>query len=199
MTVDDLIIFEQQVAAAFARGEIGGPVHLSGGNEPQLVEIFKGIDRRDYVFSTWRSHFHALLHGVPRDYVMSEILSGRSMNIFSPAHRFFTSAIVGGCLPIAVGVASGIKRRGGTNKVWAFLGDMAASAGAFHETSNYAYHHDLPITFVIEDNGLSTDTPTMECWGINNRDHQWAGSVKSIRYTYQRVYPHYGVARGGNL
>src|SRR6185436_14250762 len=150
----DLIAFEREVADRFERGEIRGPIHLSGGNEEQLIEIFKQIPPDAWVFSTWRSHYHALLHGVPPEDVMEQILAGRSMNLAFPAYRFFTSAIVGGILPIACGVAAA------GHQVWCFVGDMTASTGTFHDASLFARGHTLPIKFVIEDNGLSTNTPT---------------------------------------
>lgn len=204
MTVDELIAFEKEVAAAFEAGHIGCPVHLSGGNEEQLIEVFKNIDRRDWVFSTWRSHYHALLHGIPRERVMDEIMAGRSMNLASPDHHFFTSAIVGGCLPIAVGVAAAFKRRGAEQKVFCFVGDMCATTGAFHEACSYSRLQDLPITFVVEDNGFSADTPTRECWGdatpitlLQSRPYEAGEQIR--RYAYERTYPHYGVAKAGGM
>lgn len=188
----ELIAFEKEVADAFESGKVGGPIHLSGGNEDQLISIFRHIGRDDWIFSTWRNHYHALLHGIPREKVMAEILAGRGMNLTFPDHRFYASAIVGGILPIAVGVAYALKLKNCQRKVWCFVGDMAARTGAFHEASEYAAGHDLPITFVIEDNGVSTNTPTEECWG--------RGKVgRMIRYSYKRVYPHYGIGKVGQF
>lgn len=187
MNKDDLIAFETEVAEAFKAKKIRGPIHLSGGNEDELIEIFKSIDRGDWVFSTYRNHYHALLHGIPRDWLTAEILAGRSMNISSPEHRFYTSAIVGGCLPIAVGVAAALKRQGSTRKVWCFVGDMAAKSGAFHESYTYSEGHHLPIMFVIEDNGMSCDSPTADCWGPGFT------YSRSTTYEYERTYPHSGV------
>lgn len=189
MTRDELIAFEAEVATAFEAKRIKGPVHLSGGNEDELIEIFREVDPEDWVFSTYRNHYHALLHGVPRDWLMDEILAGRSMNISSPAHRFFTSAIVGGTLPIATGVAAALKRQDSPRKVWCFVGDMASRTGAFHEAYRYAEGHFLPIKFVIEDNGMSCDTPTVATWG---------SPVLYSRcelYDYERTYPHAGIGR----
>jgi pyruvate dehydrogenase E1 component alpha subunit len=113
------------------------------------------------------------------------------MNVHNVEHRFYSSAIVGGQLPIAVGVAAALKRKGCHRKVWCFLGDMAATTGAFHETHTYAYMHDLPIAFVIEDNGVSCNTPTKECWGGG-----FYGRAKNVRgYTYERTWPHVGIGR----
>lgn len=189
MTRDDLIAFEQEVAERFELGEIRGPVHLSGGNEDQLIEIFRDVKHTDWVFSTWRSHYHALLHGVPRGAVMSEIVAGRSMNLMCPEHRFFTSAIVGGICPIALGVAAAIKRKGSPDSVWCFVGDMASNTGAYMEAERYALGHDLPMRFVVEDNGLSTNTPTREAWGDE------CPSWKERWYNYKRAHPHVGIGK----
>ena len=193
LTVADLQSFEAEVEAAFIAKKIPGPIHLSGGNEQQLIDIFTRISRDDWVFSTYRNHFHALLHGIPRDVLMAEIMAGRNMNFSSAKHRFFTSAIVGGTLPIATGVAAGIKRNGGKNRVWCFIGDMAATTGAFHEAHEYAARNDLPITFVIEDNIMSANSPTAVCWGTNY------GSSHVIDYYYERTYPHAGASQWVNF
>ena len=182
MTPADLIAFEREVADRFERGEIRGPIHLSGGNEEQLIDIFKNVPKHAWVFSTWRSHYHALLHGVPPDKVMAQIMAGRSMNLAFPEHQFFTSAIVGGILPIACGVAAS-----GAN-VYAFIGDMAASIGAFKEASKYASRQNLPLTIVVEDNGLSTNTPTIHAWG-RKRERT---AYRYREYAYERRWPHTG-------
>ena len=191
MTKDDLIRFEQEVADRFERGEIKGPIHLSGGNEDQLIELFKDIKPTDWVFSTWRSHYHALLHGIPEQLVMEQIMQGRSMNLMFPEYHFFTSAIVGGILPIAVGVAAAIKWQGLDTKVWCFVGDMTATTGIFHETTSYAVYHDLPIRFIIEDNGFSTNTPTSH---VTDND-TYAMHRSIVLYEYQRTYPHCGIGK----
>lgn len=183
MTADELIAFEHEVAERYERGEIRGPIHLSGGNEAQLIEVFKDVKREDWVFSTWRSHFHALLHGVPKERVMAQILLGRSMNLNFPEYRFFTSAIVGGIVPIATGVAYAGER------VWCFIGDMTESIGIFTESYTYSVCQDLPIIFVCEDNGMSTNSPTRECWGLKG------GDSKFKSYKYKRQWPHVGTGK----
>ena len=73
MTRDDLIAFEDALADDFNRGLIKAPLHLAGGNESALIEIFKGIRPRDYILSQWRSHYHCLLAGVPPDELRAAI------------------------------------------------------------------------------------------------------------------------------
>lgn len=180
MNAADLIAFEREVAAAFEAKRIHAPVHLcSDAQAEPLIEIFRDIKRTDWVLATYRSHFHALLHGIPRERVMAEILAGRSMSLHFPEHRFLTSAIVGGTLPIACGLAAAGER------VWCFVGDMAASIGAFEDARNFAHGHSLPVEFVIENNGLATNTPTRETWG--------KGIVCDVRdYHYKRTEQHVG-------
>ncbi len=189
MVKERLIDFEKRVADAFAAKKIRGPIHLSGGNEDHLIHIFKDIHPEDWVFSTYRSHYHALLHGIPEEWLWDEILAGRSMNIHNYEHRFFTSAIVGGALSIAVGVSASLKRQGVSRRVWCFLGDMASTIGAYHEAKRYAICSDLPIKFIVEDNGLSCNSPTEECWSTC----EGANYDVEKRYGYERQHPHVGI------
>ena len=106
------------------------------------------------------------------------------MTLQFPEHRFFSTAIVGGQLSIAVGIAAALKRRDCKRKVWCFLGDMASTTGAYKEAVFYAVGNDLPVTFIIEDNGLSCNTPTKETWGAEKFRH------RVMEYAYQRQYPH---------
>lgn len=188
MTKDELIAFEQDIKEEFLAAHIHAPVHLSGGNEEQLISIFQDVRPQDWVFSTHRNHYHALLKGIDPKWLKDEIMNGRSMSIMSPEHRFFTSSIVAGVLPIALGVALGIARSGADERVWCFVGDMAASTGIFHEVAQYAKGHDLPITFVVEDNGFSSDTPTEVVWG----QCSYYTQPKFLRYKYQRKEAHVG-------
>lgn len=184
MNVADLISFEVEVAKAFDTGKISGPIHLcSPGQAEPLIEIFKEIKPEDWVLSTWRSHWHALLKGIPREEVMREILAGRSMMLHFPKYKFLTSAIMGGMLPIACGLAAG------GEKVWCFVGDMCASTGAFKDARKYVGWRQLLVNFVIEDNGLSTNSPTQDTWGP-------CSGLASVReYRYKRTVSHYGTAK----
>lgn len=205
MNKQDLIAFEEEIKNIFLEGKIRAPVHLSRGNETPLIEIFfKEVLPEDWVFSTHRSHYHALLKGIPREWVRSEILQGRSIHLMSKEHNFFTSAIVGGVLPIALGVAMAIKRRIDDypkTKVWAFVGDMASHTGIFYECKKYAKSFNLPLCIVIEDNGLSTNTPTDVVWGIGERtrllNDVWTVDKwelgKVLMYSYERGFPHINV------
>ena len=185
-----LIGFEKKIADHWEAGRIKGPVHLSGGNEDELIEIGKRIKSSDWVFSTWRSHYHALIKGIPSEWLEAEILQGRSITILNKDHRFYSSAIVGSIIPIAVGVAMANKRDNKDDKVWCFLGDMAFETGGFMEMYKYAKNFELPIVFVIEDNGVSTNTPTIETW---KNKSEVPNDV--IWYDYQKKWPHYGTGK----
>jgi len=183
----DLINFELEIKKIYEEGKIKAPIHLSGNNEKYLIKIFKNIAAEDWVFSTWRNHYHALLKGIPPEWLKKEILKGRSMGINNLKYKFYSSAIVGGILPIALGVAKALKLKKKNNKVWAFIGDMTFETGIFHETYKYAKNHKLPIKFVIEDNNMSTNTPTNKVWIKKSKKQK-----DLIYYKYNRMYPHHG-------
>ncbi len=185
-----LIGFEKKMADHWEAGRVRGPIHLSGGNEEQLIEIFKRVKKGDWVFSTWRSHYHALLKGVSSEWLEEEILAGRSITIVNKEEKFYSTAIVGGAIPIAVGVAMALKQEGSKEKVWCFVGDMAFETGSFMENYKYAKNFDLPITFVVEDNGVSTNTPTVETWNVKSEPPQ-----DVIWYNYNNQWPHYGTGK----
>jgi pyruvate dehydrogenase E1 component alpha subunit len=190
-TSDELIAFEDNIVEHWEKGGIQGPVHLCNGNEEQLLEISKRMNDSDWVFSTWRSHYHALIKGVSPIWLKQEILEGRSITIVSEKDKFYASAIVSSIIPIAVGAAMGIKSNGGTEKVWCFVGDMAFETGQFYEMHKYATNLNLPIIFIVEDNGVSTNTPTIETWGGVKRDIP----TNVIWYNYKNKWPHYGTGK----
>ena len=189
-TTDSLIKFEDSIVELWEGARIRGPVHLSNGNEDSLIEIFKRISKTDWVFSTWRSHYHALLKGLDPQWITDEILKGKSISVCNINERFYSSAIVGGTLPIALGVAQQIKRMGSTDKVWCFIGDMSFESGQFYEVHKYARNFDLPLHFVVEDNAVSTYTPTDATW---NSKRDIPNDV--VHYNYTSKYPHYGTGK----
>lgn len=186
-TENDLIDFELKIINHWENAKIRGPVHLSNGNESPLIEIFKRINKNDWVFSTWRSHYHALLKGLDTSWLEEEILKGKSITICNREEKFYSSAIVASTLSIALGVAQSIKLDNKQDKVWCFIGDMCFETGAFYEVHKYARNFDLPLHFVVEDNGISTYTPTVKTWNVQ-RDIP----DDVIYYTYKSKYPHYG-------
>jgi pyruvate dehydrogenase E1 component alpha subunit len=190
-TVESLQAFEHEIAELFNAGQIRAPIHLAGGNERQLLDIFSKVNEADWVCGTWRSHLHCLLKGVTPAVLKQAILDKRSITLAFPEQRVITSAIVGGIIPIATGIALGNKLRGSTNHVWCFIGDMASCTGAFHENQMYARGWDLPITYVIEDNNISVCTPSRKVWGDGIAEKN--GFV--IGYGYVLKYPHAGAGK----
>jgi pyruvate dehydrogenase E1 component alpha subunit len=193
MTPADLIAFEEDIAAEFNAAKIRAPVHLYYGNEADIIRVFAQVRPQDWVLCSWRSHYQCLLKGVPPAQVKAEIMAGRSISLCFPEHRIVSSAIVGGVVPIAVGVALGVKRRGEDARVWCFMGEMTAETGIAHESVKYARQHALPVTWVIEDNGKSVCTDTKAAWRTDR--HWWekeAGATDVISYRYESKYPHAG-------
>jgi TPP-dependent pyruvate/acetoin dehydrogenase alpha subunit len=188
----DLIAFEDKVAEVFNSGRIKAPVHLYSGNEDEIINVFAKIKHQDWVFCSWRSHYQCLLKGVPPEEVMSEIVAGRSISLCFPEHKIYSSAIVGGVLPIAVGTALSIKIKGGKEKVYCFIGDMTSETGIAHETIKYSRNNNLPIHFIIEDNGLSVVTDTREAWATKNLLFEGTNDDMVTYYTYRNKYPHAG-------
>lgn len=193
MTREDLIEFERDIAERFNAGEIKAPVHFAGGNEDQLIEIFKTIRHEDWVLCSWRSHYHCLLKGVPLEMVRGDIVRGRSIALCYPQYRVLSSAIVGGIAPIATGLAWAIKESGATNTVHVFIGDMTAETGIVHEAMKYGYRHKLPIEWIIENNGKSVCTDTLEAWG--RRAHIKALDGVATEYHHDLTYPHVGTGQ----
>ena len=185
-----LIDFEKKIVTLYEKKKIKGPIHLSGNNESQLINIFKKIKKNDWVFSGWRNHYHAILKNIPLHDIEKQIINGKSMNLNSMRHNFFTSSIVGGILPVSLGVAMALKMKKSKSKVWVFIGDMTYETGIFHECYKYGRNFKLPINFVVEDNSMSTNTPTKKAWGKKQR------VLPNIKYySYKRKYPHHGIGK----
>lgn len=189
MTKDELLAFEQDIRECFARGEIKAPVHLAGGNEIELISIFKQIRPQDWVLTSWRSHYHCLLKGVPPEQVKAAILDGHSISLCFSEYRQMSSGIVGGICPIATGLGWAIKRSGEDARVFCFVGDMTAETGICRESMRYAGNHGLPVSWVIEDNGLSVCTNTREVWGSAHGPR----APEVLHYHHKLTWPHVGI------
>ena len=109
------------------------------------------------------------------------------MSICYKFPKFYSSSIVGGTLSIALGVAFANKIKKRKENVWVFVGDMTYETGAFHECHKYAMQNNLKIYFVVEDNNMSTNTPTSAVW--KNKTKKLKNVIK---YKYKRKYPHHG-------
>ncbi len=189
-TKESLIAFENQVQGLWRAGELPSLLHLSGGNEQQLIEIFDEAQEGDWFFFSHRNHFHSILAGIPEAQVIEEIREHRSMFRFSRKRRVFSSAILAGNCGIAVGVAMALKAAGSKNHAWCFLGDGASENGHFFEAVLYASGHDLPVWFILENNNCQVDTPIELRRGMAR--HPLTSEPCVREYKYVATYPHAG-------
>ena len=193
MKAKELIDFELKVASAFNAARIKAPIHLHGNNEDQLINIFKNINKEDWIFSSWRSHYHCVLKGVPEDILLRDIIKGKSITLIYPEYHIYTSAIVGGIIPIALGTALALKQPNSSEKVFLFMGGMTSETGAAHEAHKYAVSNDLPITFILEVNHKSVCTNTLEAWKL--KEYSLMEKEKVISYVYELPWPHAGAGK----
>lgn len=193
MNKKDLILFEEEIATLFNSGKIRAPVHLYKGNEEKIINVFENIRKNDWVFCSWRSHYQCLLKGVPAKEVKKEILAGRSISLCFPKYKIFSSALVGGVLPIAVGTAMSIKyKKEKDYKVYCFMGEMTAETGIAHESIKYSRNFKLPIHFIVEDNEKSVCTDTREVWNQKKLSFEKKNDEYITYYKYKNTYPHAG-------
>ena len=191
-TPEELIQFEEEIAELFNKAKIKAPIHLYYGNEDSIIATFRKVRKQDWVFCSWRSHYQCLLKGVPPNKLKKEILAGRSISLCFPKERIYSSAMVGGNLPIAVGTALGIQRQGADSKVYCFIGEMTAETGIAHECIKYSRQHQLPIHFIVEDNGKSVCTDTRATWQMDVLTYENSGDQMVTYYRYETKYPHAG-------
>jgi len=194
ITPKKLIEFEDRVKEAFENAEVKGPIHLSKNNEKQLIELFQYIHEEDWVFSAWRNHYHALLHGVDEEKLFNGVCEGKSMGTNNINPNFYASSIVGGIIPMALGAALGLKRSNSSRRVWCFIGDMTMETGVFHEAYKYSQNLNLPLQFVVEDNNLSVHTPTDLAWNVRQDVPD-----DVVYYKYENGYPHHGTGTWVNF
>ena len=195
LTKEELIEFENEIAECFNAAKIKAPIHLYHDNEEQIIEVFKkhNIGNEDWVLCSWRSHYQCLLKGVPRKELKEAILEGRSISLCFNKYRVLSSGIVTGVIPIAVGIALDIKRKGGNNKVYCFMGDMTSETGIAHECIKYSRNHKLPIHFIVEDNGKSVCTDTRATWNQETLTYEGTNTEYITYYRYSLdKYPHAG-------
>lgn len=154
--------FEEKCAELYGAGRIRGFLHLYIGEEAVAVGTLRALDAGDAVVSTYREHGHALARGIDSGRLMAEMYGkqegcsrgrGGSMHIFDAAARFYGgTAIVGGGLPIAVGLALADALSGRSRVTACFFGDGAVAEGEFHESLNLAALWRLPVLFACENN-----------------------------------------------
>jgi pyruvate dehydrogenase E1 component alpha subunit len=154
--------FEEKCAELYGQGKIRGFLHLYIGEEAVAVGTLQALRPGEAIVATYREHGHALVRGVSARAVMAEMYGkatgcsrgrGGSMHLFDAATRFYGgNAIVGGGLPLAVGLALADTLRSAVRVTACFFGDGAVAEGEFHESLNLAALWRLPVLFVCENN-----------------------------------------------
>ena len=154
--------FEEKAAELYAAGKIRGFLHLYIGEEAVATGVMPALTPDDNVVATYREHGQALARGVPAGAIMAEMFGrtngcsrgrGGSMHLFDVSRRFFGGyAIVGGGLPVAVGLALADRLRARPAITACFFGDGAVAEGEFHESLNLAALWRLPVLFLCENN-----------------------------------------------
>jgi pyruvate dehydrogenase E1 component alpha subunit len=154
--------FEERCVELYSASEIRGFLHLYIGEEAVAVGVMQSLTADDAVVATYREHGHALVRGVPATAIMAEMFGrlegcsrgrGGSMHLFDVSRRFYGgNAIVGGGLPLAVGLALADKLTGRRRVTACFFGDGAVAEGEFHECMNLAALWKLPVLFCCENN-----------------------------------------------
>lgn len=154
--------FEERCAELYQAEKIRGFLHLYIGEEAVGVGVMQALTREDAVVATYREHGQAIARGLSMSSVMAEMFGkvegcsrgrGGSMHLFDTAARFYGgNAIVGGGLPLAVGLALADKMQGLRQVTACFFGDGAVAEGEFHESLNLAALWRLPVLFCCENN-----------------------------------------------
>jgi pyruvate dehydrogenase E1 component alpha subunit len=161
-------MFEDKCAELYTQEKIRGFLHLYDGEEAIATGIIPVLQREDRIVATYREHGHALLRGIPMRAVMAEMYGkaegcsggrGGSMHLFNAATNFFGgNAIVGGGLPLAVGLGLADRMRNEAHVTACFFGEGAVAEGEYHESMNLAALWGLPVLFVCENNRYAMGT-----------------------------------------
>ena len=160
--------FEEACPKLYSQGKMGGFLHLYSGQEAIAVGVAHAIHKEDYMIAAYREHGQILAKGAHPNAVMAELFGkatgcsrgkGGSMHMFDPEIRFMGGyGIVGGHLPLAVGLGYAIQYRGGDEVVICLFGDGATNQGVFHEAMNMAALYRVPVIFLCENNGYGIGT-----------------------------------------
>ena len=155
-------IFEERCVELYSAEKIRGFLHVAVGEEAVAAGVIRALADVDAVVSTYREHGHALARGLSMESVMAEMYGkvtgcsrgrGGSMHLFDVSRRFYGgNAIVGGGLPLAIGLALADKMQGRPGVTVCFFGDGALAEGEFHESVNLAALWHLPVLFACENN-----------------------------------------------
>jgi len=160
--------FEDMSAALYIQQKIRGFLHLYNGQEAILAGALLAMEKGDKMITAYRNHVQPIGMGVDPRKIMCELMGkqdgtshgkGGSMHMFSVEHGFYGGhGIVGGQIPLGAGLAFGDKYKGNNNVTLTYMGDGAIRQGAFHETANLAMLWNLPVVFIVENNGYAMGT-----------------------------------------
>jgi pyruvate dehydrogenase E1 component alpha subunit len=160
--------FEESTYRKYREGKIGGYLHRYDGQEALVAGIIPQLRKDDYILCTYRDHAHALACGTDPRHVMAELMGratgcahgkGGSMHLIDPDNGFYGGdGIVGGPVPIALGVGYAIKYRGGDQVCVCYFGDGAFNQGGVHESLNMAALYGIPVLFILENNKYAMGT-----------------------------------------
>jgi pyruvate dehydrogenase E1 component alpha subunit len=160
--------FEQRCIRTYQQGKIGGFLHLYVGQEAVAVGTLSVLGKNDHLITGYRDHGHALVVGMDMNSCMAELQGkatgcskgkGGSMHYFAPDKNYWGGhGIVGGQAPLGTGIAYALKQKGLKGCCLVYMGDGAVNQGAVHEAYNLAALWDLPVIFIIENNGYSMGT-----------------------------------------
>ena len=160
--------FEDKCAELYTQQKIRGFLHLYDGEEAIAAGIIPLLGAQDRVVATYREHGHALVRGIAMGHILAEMYGkaegcaggrGGSMHLFSRDHLFYGgNAIVGGGLPMAVGLGLADRMEARDSVTACFCGEGAVAEGEFHESLNLAALWGLPVLFVCENNGYAMGT-----------------------------------------
>jgi len=180
--------FEEECSRQYTQGNITGFLHLYIGEEAIAVGAISALQSNDYVISHYRDHGHALAKGIESNVVMAELFGkitgcskgkGGSMHLFDAKKRFMGGhAIVGGQLPIAIGLGFASKYKGEDSVVLCFLGDGAMQEGEFHEAMNLASIWKLPVIFCCENNLYGMGAAVSDTFALHEELYKIADSYK---------------------
>ena len=189
-------LFEEKIIECYPKQEIKCPVHLCIGQEAIAAGVIAHLKKEDVVVSNHRGHGHCIAKGMLMKLIMAELYGkesgcslgrGGSMHLVDAENGILgTTAIVGGCIPIATGSALSFKYLNKDNVSVCFFGDGAVEEGVFHESLMFASLHKLPILYVCENNYYATHSP------ISSRQPH-----ENI-YKYAEAYEIPGVCADGN-
>jgi pyruvate dehydrogenase E1 component alpha subunit len=160
--------FEERSLRSYQQGHIGGFLHLYIGQEAVAVGAVSMLGEDDHVITAYRDHGHALAVGMDFDECMAELYGkktgcskgkGGSMHFFAPDKNYWGGhGIVGGQTPLGLGIAFALKYNGKKGSCLCFMGDGATNQGPFYESLNLASLWNLPVVYIVENNGYSMGT-----------------------------------------